>query len=216
MPQAAPAQQIPVGSLYGLPGFTETFEQYENINNYSTTLAATAQTPFNPPASFQKTDIVKWWELETFFTVTTTSTSYPYTISPYAPWNIFQNFKLKLQGQYSPLEVESGIDLAFWQIMRPMRGKGQQSNNTLGGQYVTGFNPGGGALVTPSVLDVPGARTQPQPDPDVQWVGYGRTLESVAGSHLGIQQLVLSEHWCYRCSGKHGSIQSRTTGRNLA
>ena len=163
MPQAAPAQQIPVGSLYGLPGFTETFEQYENINNYSTTLAATAQTPFNPPASFQKTDIVKWWELETFFTVTTTSTTYPYTISPYAPWNIFQNFKLKLQGQYSPLEVESGIDLAFWQFMRPMRGKGQQSNNTLGGQYVTGFNPGGGALVTPSVLTFPVRGLNPNP-----------------------------------------------------
>jgi hypothetical protein len=138
MPQAGPAQQIPVGSLYGLPGFTETFEQYENINNFSTTLSGTAQTPFNPPASFQKTDIVKWWELETYFTSAYTSVTQPIAISPYAPWNLLQNFKLKLQGQYSPLEVESGVDLAFFQLYRPMRGKGQQSVNTLAGQYTVG------------------------------------------------------------------------------
>ncbi len=162
MPQAAPAQQIPVGSLYGLPGFTETFEQYENINNFATTLAATAQTPFNPPASFQKTDIVKWWELETYLVLTTTSTTYPYTISPYAPWNIFQNFKLKLQGQNSPLEVESGIDLAFWQMFRPMRGKGQQSSNTLGGQFPVGTLAGSSA-VTPGVLTYPTFGLNPNP-----------------------------------------------------
>jgi hypothetical protein len=133
MPQAGPPQQIPVGSLYGLPGFTETFEQYENINNFSTTLARDAQSPFNPPASFQKTDIVKWWEMEMFFTYSAAATTDGYTWSPYAPFNLLQNFKLKLQGQYSPLEVESGIDLAFWQMMRPMRGKGQQSIQTLAG-----------------------------------------------------------------------------------
>jgi hypothetical protein len=27
--------------------------------------AMAAQTPWNPPGSFQKTDIVRWWELET-------------------------------------------------------------------------------------------------------------------------------------------------------
>ena len=163
MPQAAPAQQIPVGSLYGLPGFTETFEQYENINNYSTTLAATAQTPFNPPASFQKTDIVKWWELETFFTYTNTSTTQASLVSPYAPWNIFQNFKLKLQGQYSPLEVESGIDLYFWQIMRPMRGKGQQSLNTLAGQYPVGTQPWSSGSPTVATSSVPVSGLNPNP-----------------------------------------------------
>lgn len=162
MPQAAPAQQIPVGSLYGLPGFTETFEQYENINNFSTTLSATAQSPFNPPASFQKTDIVKWWEMETYFTYATTSTTQGYLISPYAPWNLIQNFKLKLQGQYSPLEVESGIDLWFWQAMRPMRGKGQQSGNTLAGQFPAGI-PWSSGSTTVATTTVPLIGLNPNP-----------------------------------------------------
>lgn len=131
MPQAPPAQQIPVGSLYGLPGFTETFEQYENINNFSVTLANASQSPFNPPASFQKTDIVKWWEMEMFWTFSYTSVTQPLLWSPYAPYDIIQNFKLRLQGQYSPVEVESGIDLAFFQMYRPMRGKGQQNVQDL-------------------------------------------------------------------------------------
>ncbi|MFZ0227401.1 MAG: hypothetical protein WAL41_10750 [Mycobacterium sp.] len=138
MPNAGPPSQIPVGSLYGLPGFTETFEQFENINNFSTTLSNTAQTPFNPPASFQKTDIVKWWEMEMFFTYSNAATTDGLAWTPYAPYNLVQNFKLKLQGQYSPLEVESGIDLAYWQMIRPMRGKGQQSSNALAGQYAQG------------------------------------------------------------------------------
>jgi hypothetical protein len=164
MPQAAPAQQIPVGSLYGLPGFTETFEQYENINNVSTTLSATAQTPFNPPASFQKTDIVKWWEMELLVVLTTTSSTQGYLISPYAPANLLQNFKLKLQGQYSPLEVESGIDLWFWQLMRPMRGKGQQSQNTLAGQYPVGaVVTGATGDTTYAPLPVPVGGLNPNP-----------------------------------------------------
>lgn len=162
MPQAAPAQQIPVGSLYGLPGFTETFEQYENINNFNTTLASTTQSPFNPPASFQKTDIVKWWELETFLTVAVTSTTQGYLISPYAPWNLFQNFKLKLQGQYSPLEVESGIDLAYFQFYRPMRGKGQQAQNVVAGQFVEGFpSSTGGTTYAPLPVPVGGLNPNP-------------------------------------------------------
>jgi hypothetical protein len=162
MPQAPPAQQIPVGSLYGLPGFTETFEQYENINNFTTTLAATTQSPFNPPGSFQKTDIVKWWELETYLTIAATSTTQGYLISPYAPWNLFQNFKLKLQGQYSPIEVESGIDAAFFQMYRPMRGKGQQGQNSLAGQYSIGTPwSSGGTTVAPAAVPMTGLNPNP-------------------------------------------------------
>lgn len=164
MPQAGPPQQIPVGSLYGLPGFTETFEQYENINNFSTTLAATAQSPFNPPASFQKTDIIKWWEMEILAVLATTSTTQGYLISPYAPANLLQNFKLKLQGQYSPLEVESGIDLWFWQMFRPMRGKGQQTGNSLGGQWPVGAvvsGATGDTAFTPLPVPVGGLNPNP-------------------------------------------------------
>lgn len=127
-------QQVPVGSYFGLPGFTQPFEQYENLNNIQTTLQTSAATPWNPPGSLQKTDIVKWWEMETTVNWTTTVTGS--TLSPEAPYNILQNLKLKLQGQYSPLEVESGMDAALFQMYRPMRGRGQNSVQNLMGTNV--------------------------------------------------------------------------------
>ena len=118
---------IAVGTLYGLPGFTEQFEQYENLNNINTVQQVSAQTPFNPPGSFQKTDVVFWWELETFANWAETYSVGTIALSPEAPYNIYQSLKLKLQGQYSPLEVESGFDAAFMQQYRPMRGRGQRN-----------------------------------------------------------------------------------------
>jgi len=42
MPNQQNVHAVPVGALYGLPGFTERFEQYENLNNILTTLSAAA------------------------------------------------------------------------------------------------------------------------------------------------------------------------------
>lgn len=136
MPPAQNAQQIPVGALYGLPGFTERFEQYENLNGILTTISAAASvvgttTPFNPPASFQKTDIVFWWELECYMTEQITFTVGGITFSPEAPYNKIQALRLKLQGQYTPIEVESANDAAFFQLYRPMRGRGQRNGQDL-------------------------------------------------------------------------------------
>ena len=128
------SQQVPVGTYFGLPGFTQPFEQYENLNGIVTPLSLTAQTPFNPPGSFQKTDIVRWWELETIVNWTTTVTGS--ALSPGAPYNIYQSLKLKLQGQYTPIEVESGQDAAFFQMYRPMRGPGQLAQQNLMGTSV--------------------------------------------------------------------------------
>ena len=122
---------IAVGTLYGLPGFTEQFEQYENLANINTTQQVSAQTPFNPPGSFQKTDVVFWWEMETFANWAETYSAGTIALSPEAPYNLYQGFKLKLQGQYTPLEVESGFDAAFMQAYRPMRGRGQRNLQDL-------------------------------------------------------------------------------------
>lgn len=124
-------QQVPVGALYGLPGFTERFEQYENLNGVVTAGGLTAQTPFAPSGSFQKTDIVFWWELETLWTQSQTYSAGVLANSPEGPYNLFQGLKLKLQGQYTPIEVESGFDAAFMQMYRPMRGRGQRNNQAL-------------------------------------------------------------------------------------
>lgn len=134
-------QAIPVGALYGLPGFTERFEQYENLFNINTVISAAAgaigtTTPFNPPASFQKTDVVFWWELECYMTEQITFTVGGITFSPEAPYNKFQALRLKLQGQYTPIEVESGNDAAFFQMYRPMRGRGQRNVQDLMGTNV--------------------------------------------------------------------------------
>lgn len=118
---SAGAQAVPVGAFFGLPGFTQPFEQFENLQDVQTALSLSSQTPWNPPGSFQKTDIVKWWELAVKVSWTTTVTGS--TLSTEAPYNVLQALKLKLQGQYSPLEVESGFDAALFQAYRPMRSK---------------------------------------------------------------------------------------------
>lgn len=129
-PQTA-AAQVPVGALYGLPGFTERFEQYENLNNVVTTGQQAAQTPFAPAASFQKTDIVFFWELETYWSQNLTYSAGTLVNSPEGPYNLLQGPKLKLQGQYSPVECDSGFHMALWQMIRPMRGRGQRNTQDL-------------------------------------------------------------------------------------
>lgn len=124
-------QQVPVGQLFGLPGFTEEFEQYENLQGVVTTLGQSAPTPFAPTTSFQKTDVNYWWEQETFWSFAITYGSGVLVNSPEGPYNIMQQPKLKLQGQYTPVECESGTDMAFMQMYRPMRGKGQRNQQDL-------------------------------------------------------------------------------------
>src|SRR5271156_4013547 len=122
-----PVNSIPVGALYGLPGFTEQVEQFDNMNNVLTTWQSAAQSPFNAPGPLQKTDVVFWWEAEFFLNWAVTYSAGTLAVSPEAPYNAIQSPKLKLQGQYSPLECESGFDVAFFQMYRPMRGRGQRN-----------------------------------------------------------------------------------------
>lgn len=124
-------QAMPIGAYFGLPGYTEEFEQYENLQGVVTTLAQSAPTPFAPQASFQKTDVVYWWEMELFWTESVTYSAGTLVNSPEAPGNLLQQPKLKLQGQYSPVECESGFDMEFFQFYRPMRGKGQRNLQDL-------------------------------------------------------------------------------------
>jgi hypothetical protein len=122
---------VPVGALYGLPGFTEPVEQFENLQNVVTAQPQSAQAPFNPPGSFQKTDIVLWWELETFWSFTIAYTGGVLVNSPQGPYNLIQTPKLRLQGQYSPIEMDSGFHAAFMQMYRPMRMRGQRNVQDL-------------------------------------------------------------------------------------
>lgn len=128
-----PAQQqrIPVGQYFGLPGYTEEVEQFDNQVGVVTTLQQTAPVPYAPQSSFQKTDIVYWWEQETFWTESVTYSAGTLVNSPEGYANQLQQPKLKLQGQYTPVECESGFDMWFMQAYRPMRGKGQRNVQDL-------------------------------------------------------------------------------------
>lgn len=120
-------QQLPVGAYFGLPGYTQEFEQPDALVGVVTTLAQSAPTPFAPAATFQKTDVIYWWEMELFWTESVTYSAGTLVNSPEAPGNLLQQPKLKLQGQYSPIECDSGFDMEFMQWYRPMRGKGQRN-----------------------------------------------------------------------------------------
>ena len=122
---------IPVGQYFGLPGYTQEFEQFENQVGVVTALAQTTPVPYAPQSSLQKTDIVYWWEQETFWSETVTYSAGVLANSPEAPGNLLQQPKLKLQGQYTPVECESGADMEFMQFYRPMRGKGQRNVQDL-------------------------------------------------------------------------------------
>lgn len=113
--------------MYGAPGHTSLVEQFDSLNNIVTTMQQSAQTPWNPPSPVQKTDIVFWWEMETFWTESLTYSAGTLVNSPEGPYNLIAGPSLKLQGQYTPWELESGFDGAFMQMFRPMRQRGQRN-----------------------------------------------------------------------------------------
>ena len=193
-------ERVPVGALYGLPGYTEPVEQFENLQNVITTMQASAQSPFNPPASFQKTDIVLWWELETFYTTALTFSAGTIAYSPEGPYNLLQVPKLKLQGQYTPVECESGFDMAFFQMYRPMRQRGQrniqdviQTNFVASASFANSLIPQ--ALLAAAIL--PASLTSPY-----TLTNYPFILEFPAG-------MFLDEYWDLALDG---SIQPNANG----
>lgn len=175
MPNRVQNAPAPIGSLFGLPGVTQPFEQFDALTGIVTPAALANITPWNPPATLQKTDIIRWWELENIFSVTTTVTGA--TLSPMAPYNELQTLKLKMQGQYSPLEVESGMDASFMQAYRPMRGPGQQNSQTVlgGSPSAWGAQPaiGQGNQITTGIV------TNPANGTNWQWI-----LEIPGGIYL--------------------------------
>jgi hypothetical protein len=133
---------IPVGALYGLPGVSQFFDTYDQIQNVNTTLQASAQTPWQPGTYLQQTDVVLWWETEHFITEAYTYSAGSIVTSAGAPASILQNPQLKMQGQYSPVNCTTGQDMLFFQLYRPMRGRGQRNTQEMNGAdpQAYGFN----------------------------------------------------------------------------
>ena len=120
-PTAAP------GALFGVPGITQRFEQYDTTQAAQTTLNQSSLASWNNVNPLQKTDVVNWWELVVTWTNVYTLGTEVVALSPMAPYNLFQNLNLQMQGQYKPLDVVSGFDAALFQLYRPMRGSAQMA-----------------------------------------------------------------------------------------
>jgi hypothetical protein len=157
MPAAPP--QVQPGSKYGVPGITQRFEQPDTTQDSVTLLSAASFVPWNNVFPLQKTDVIHWWELAVTWTNVFTLGTEVVALSPYAPYNLFQNFSLQMQGQYKPLDVISGFDAALFQMYRPMRGSAQMCTQPIMGtntppstQYANSATPQANLMATPNMI----------------------------------------------------------------
>lgn len=133
------SQSVSPGALYGVPGITQRFEQPDTTQADVVNLSVTNNVSWNTVQPFQQTDVVHWWELDAEWLNTwVVKTGKTVTLSPYAPHNLLQNTSIQMQGQYKPIDVTCGTDLAIFQYYRPMRGSAQMASQPL-----LGANPAG-------------------------------------------------------------------------
>ncbi|MDA8385417.1 MAG: hypothetical protein M0Z88_04050 [Actinomycetota bacterium] len=122
--------------LPGVPGQTQWFDEYEDTEDLPVTLPASTATPLLGIADFRRTDIVFNWRHKLNITtqdyVAGTETL---NASAYAPYNVLGPVKLKIQNQYSAVDVENGIDIAIFNAIRPRLRSDRRGNN--------GANPAG-------------------------------------------------------------------------
>jgi hypothetical protein len=144
------------GQFFEVPGVagggTQFYEQYEPTEDLAFAVSATNQVTLNGIQAFGQTDVVLDWmievNLELDWTAGPDKTLY---VSPYAPHNILGPFELPVQNQYSPVDVENGIDLYLFNIIRPRYKQARRTNlgyNFAGdpsGGSVTGYPAAGNA-----------------------------------------------------------------------
>lgn len=121
-PTQAPTPQV--GQLWGLPGITRPTEQPENNDQVSVTMSQTSQTDFIFAANFKQTDVMAFWQLE--FNITQTYTAGTSTIqqSQYFPYSHVAQIILNFQNQFDTVNLTyGGIDAAIFTLLRPMRGR---------------------------------------------------------------------------------------------
>lgn len=134
----AQSQGGQAGSLFGVPGVTLPTEQAENNDGIAITAKAGAQVSVTGLMPFKNTDIVKAWRMELTQNVTYAAGTTTLTLSQYFPYNFVGGVKLQYQGQYSPIDVVSGVDLAIFQFIRPyFDGEQQNARNLLDTSYAT-------------------------------------------------------------------------------
>jgi hypothetical protein len=119
-------QQAPLPGQYfdvpGIPGgSTQWSAQDDTTTNLVTAQSSSAQQPIVGIQQYRQTDVVCDWELNLAFTAQTyaAGTGQTLTASAYAPMNALGPVKQIIQNQYASVDVESGIDLYIFNLIRP-------------------------------------------------------------------------------------------------
>ena len=117
-----PANTLP-GAYFDVPGVpggsTQWTNQDDTTVNLSTTISSSTQVPITGIQQFKQTDVVSNWFLCLAVAQTYTAGTSTLTKSAYAPYNVLGPCKLPIQNQYASVDVESGIDLAIFNMIRP-------------------------------------------------------------------------------------------------
>lgn len=153
------AQNSPLpGEYFDVPGFpggaTQWTEQDDNTANQPFTIQAQSVQPITGILPMRQTDVVLDWTACLNVQQTYTAGTSTLTASAYAPFNAVGPIKLVIQNQYASVDVESGIDAAIFDMIRPYSTAEQVSgvNN--------GYNPGGSPVGGTAGAGYPQAATQ--------------------------------------------------------
>jgi hypothetical protein len=124
----APAQQagpLP-GQYFDMPGIpggaTAWTEQDETTTNQATVHSAATAVPISGILPYRQTDVVTDWFLYLNVAQAYTAGTSVLTASAYAPMNVVGAVRQLIQNQYASVDVESGIDLYIFNLIRPHAG----------------------------------------------------------------------------------------------
>lgn len=169
---AVATQKAPAPGQYfdvpGIGGGTQWTDQLESTQSLATTILQGTQNPINGILQFKQTDVVIDWVLELQVAQTYTTGTSVTTPSPYAPWNSLGSIRLPIQNQYNSVDLESGIDLYIFNMLRPWRktftgaNMYASSDGFFVGSTATGFMAAANAqpnLIAPAIWTSVGAQT---------------------------------------------------------
>ena len=171
-----PSQPLP-GQFFDFPGIpggsTQWTDQDDSTVNLVTTLAQGAQSAVNGIIQFRQTDVVTDWYMVLNLAQTYTTGTSTITASAYAPYNIIGPTRLVIQNQYASVDVESGIDLYIFNLIRPYNFASEIPNGVNNYANPAG-DPVGGCLIakpaTPANGPVPAPWQVMQPVVMPMWM----------------------------------------------
>ena len=134
MVNQAQQQQAPLPGQYfdmpGVPGGATQWTEQDDTTTNLVTAQGVSQIPVVGIQQYRQTDVVSDWELCMAFSAQTyTAGTSTLTASPYAPFNAIGPVKQIIQNQYASVDVENGVDLYIFELIRPYRFNSYQGLN---------------------------------------------------------------------------------------